>query len=183
MSGAVAAALLLRTVEVLVRSLPGALFLSDVIAACRSEQDRRSRCRGRVPGRDESRGGGHREHGSPPAPTRLCLWQSDRWLMAGGIALFSLLAGVVLFDRAIAQPFSYDEHQFVSAGWWLARQGLLPYLDIPYHHMPYQIPLNVLAVCRAPTFFSRAGSFPGWLPGWRPCSVRGAGREFCLSGR
>ncbi|MCX6071827.1 MAG: hypothetical protein NTU91_13390, partial [Chloroflexi bacterium] len=36
-SGAVAAALLLRTVEVLA-SLPGALFLSDVVAARRSKE-------------------------------------------------------------------------------------------------------------------------------------------------
>ncbi|MCX6071826.1 MAG: hypothetical protein NTU91_13385 [Chloroflexi bacterium] len=85
--------------------------------------------------------------------------------MAGGIALFLLLAGVVLFDRAIAQPFSHDENQFVSAGWWLARQGLLPYLDFPYHHMPYQIPLNALAVWLCP-YILLSGRIVSWLAAW-----------------
>ena len=110
---------------------------------------------------------------SPPRSDR------QRWILFGAIACFLLLGGIVLFDRAIAQPFSHDEHQFVSAGWWLAYHGLLPYRDFPYHHMPYQIPLNALAVRLSP-YLLLSGRMVSWVAAWLASMVLFAAvwREF-----
>src|SRR4030042_5477701 len=78
---------------------------------------------------------------------------------------FLLLTGVLLFSRAMGQPFSHDEHQFVASGWWLARAGLIPYRDFPYHHMPYQIPLDALAVHLSP-YLLLSARLVSWVAGW-----------------
>jgi hypothetical protein len=87
-----------------------------------------------------------------------------------GVTLSFLLVGIVLFDRAMAQPFSHDEHQFIAAGWWLAKGGLLPYRDFPYHHMPYQIPLNALAVDLSP-YVLLSGRLVSWAAAWMASGV------------
>src|SRR4030042_5540901 len=78
---------------------------------------------------------------------------------------FFLLVGLLLFGRSMAQPFSHDEHQFVASGWWLAYAGLIPYRDFPYHHMPYQIPLDALAVHLSP-YLLLSARLVSWVAGW-----------------
>jgi hypothetical protein len=94
--------------------------------------------------------------------------QHARRVSAGavlGVGLAWLFLGIVLFARAMAQPFSHDEHQFIAAGWWLAKAGLLPYRDFPYHHMPYQVPFNALAVILSP-YVLLSGRVVSWLAAW-----------------
>jgi hypothetical protein len=114
----------------------------------------------------------------PHAPGRL------RPAVAIGVTLFLLLVGTVLFDRAMAQPFSHDEHQFIAAGWWLAKAGLLPYLDFPYHHMPYQIPLNALAVQLSP-YVLLSGRLVSWTAAWLASGIllSAVWREFRVRSR
>ncbi len=53
--------------------------------------------------------------------------------------LWAVLAAAVfllLFGRAVSRPLDLDEHQFVAPPLLLAHQGLLPYRDYPYFHMP-----------------------------------------------
>jgi len=102
---------------------------------------------------------------NPQPRTALLQNNRQRWIPLGVVAFFLLLAGIVLFDHAVAQPFSHDEHQFVSAGWWVAYHGLLPYRDFPYHHMPYQIPLNALAVRLSP-YLLLSGRMVSWVAAW-----------------
>ncbi len=50
------------------------------------------------------------------------------------------LAGVALpflFALSMGKSLNHDEHQHVSAGVLLAREGLLPYRDYPHFHTPY----------------------------------------------
>jgi 4-amino-4-deoxy-L-arabinose transferase-like glycosyltransferase len=37
----------------------------------------------------------------------------------------------------LSKPLDHDEHQFVTSAALLAREGLVPYRDYPYHHLPY----------------------------------------------
>ncbi len=87
------------------------------------------------------------------------------WAELLGSLGFFLLAGLLLFSRAMAQPFSHDEHQFVASGWWLATAGLIPYRDFPYHHMPYQIPLDALAVRFSP-YLLLSARLVSWVASW-----------------
>jgi hypothetical protein len=50
------------------------------------------------------------------------------------LALAGLFIGTA---RALNAPFFHDEHQFIASGQLLARDGLLPYADYPYLHLPY----------------------------------------------
>jgi len=45
----------------------------------------------------------------------------------------------VALSLALGGTFSHDEHQFVASGELLARYGLLPYVDYPYHHTPNMV--------------------------------------------
>ena len=57
--------------------------------------------------------------------------------------LFALL---VLFSRVVSAGISHDEYQFIASSQVLVNQGLLPYVDYPFLHMPYQIPVNAAAI-------------------------------------
>jgi hypothetical protein len=46
---------------------------------------------------------------------------------------------VVLLSRSMNRSFNHDEHQFVTPAVLLCREGLLPYRDYPYFHMPNQV--------------------------------------------
>ncbi|HSH38990.1 MAG TPA: hypothetical protein VK993_09405 [Chthoniobacterales bacterium] len=59
-----------------------------------------------------------------------------RILSATAIASFFLFALALLAARALPRGVSRDEEQFVSAGALLLREGLLPYVDYPYFHVP-----------------------------------------------
>jgi hypothetical protein len=98
-------------------------------------------------------------------PSRFAGRSRLRWIGLLASIGFSLLVGLLLFSRAMAQPFSHDEHQFVAAGWWVAYGGLIPYHDFPYHHMPYQIPLDALAVRLSPYLLFSA-RLVSWAAGW-----------------
>src|SRR5207248_10562117 len=53
----------------------------------------------------------------------------------GGIALVLAL----VLTLGMTKRLDHDEHQFISSAVLLARDGLLPYRDYPYFHMPYLI--------------------------------------------
>lgn len=57
-----------------------------------------------------------------------------RWV--AWTACFGLLA-VALHKMSVLKPLDHDEHQFIASGVALARDGWLPYRDVPYHHLPY----------------------------------------------
>ena len=44
---------------------------------------------------------------------------------------------VLAFGLAMTKGLNHDEHQHLAAGVLLARDGLFPYRDYPYFHMPY----------------------------------------------
>ncbi|HET6408724.1 MAG TPA: hypothetical protein VFG14_12640 [Chthoniobacteraceae bacterium] len=52
------------------------------------------------------------------------------------LVLLLLVAGVLLFARAMDRDLNHDEHQFLSPGALLVRQGMLPYRDYPLFHVP-----------------------------------------------
>jgi hypothetical protein len=63
------------------------------------------------------------------------------WLRQHGLAILVLLlflgfGTVYIFSRAMNMGYNHDENQFIASASLLARQGLLPYLDYPYFHMP-----------------------------------------------
>jgi hypothetical protein len=81
---------------------------------------------------------------------------------------FLLLMGVLLFSRAMGQPFSHDEHQFVASGWWLARAGLIPYRDFPATTCRIKSARRASGpVVALPVASARLVS---WVAGWRPGS-------------
>jgi hypothetical protein len=43
---------------------------------------------------------------------------------------------ILIFARTMGMGYNHDENQFVASAYLLAKQGLLPYLDYPYFHMP-----------------------------------------------
>lgn len=51
-----------------------------------------------------------------------------------GAGLLAIL--LLLFVRAMARELNHDEHQFVAPPVLLLRDGLLPYRDYPFFHMP-----------------------------------------------
>ena len=60
-----------------------------------------------------------------------------RWWLIG-LAAGSFLAAVLLllFGRSMDRGLNHDEHQFVASAVLIARDGLTPYLDFPYFHLP-----------------------------------------------
>jgi hypothetical protein len=68
----------------------------------------------------------------PPTDTRL--GAAAYWLAASlGLAV----TAIALHKMSLIKPLDHDEHQFIASGAGLARFGWLPYLDAPYHHLPY----------------------------------------------
>jgi hypothetical protein len=59
-----------------------------------------------------------------------------RWLVFVSI---TAIVFVLSFSRAMNRSFNHDEHQFVTPAVLLTRDGLLPYRDYPYFHMPNQV--------------------------------------------
>jgi hypothetical protein len=55
-----------------------------------------------------------------------------RWVFL----LLAVLAFALLFARSMSRFFDLDEHQFVVPPILLDHEGLLPYADYPYFHMP-----------------------------------------------
>lgn len=60
---------------------------------------------------------------------------SPRVLLALTVLLF-LFTAALTFNRAMLRELNHDENYFVASGKLLADQGLLPYRDFPYSHLP-----------------------------------------------
>src|SRR5688572_10145294 len=55
------------------------------------------------------------------------------------VCLGTLLALPLTLSLGLGNSLSHDEHQHIAAGVLFARDGLLPYRDFPYFHLPYLI--------------------------------------------
>ncbi len=62
------------------------------------------------------------------------------------LIIIAFFAGLfwMLFNEAMVRGVGHDEHQFIASGKLLAENGLLPYRDYPYFHMPYLVIVNAL---------------------------------------
>lgn len=72
----------------------------------------------------------------------------SRLVVVAAILLGLLL--VLVIGYAIGKPLDHDEHQFVASGALLAREGLLPYVDYPYFHLPNLVFLYALVFLVSP---------------------------------
>lgn len=63
-------------------------------------------------------------------------WGKQDGMFVALVGGLFLIAALIIFSRAMLRLLNHDEHYFVSTGYLLARQGLLPYRDYPYTHMP-----------------------------------------------
>jgi hypothetical protein len=70
------------------------------------------------------------------APASAANSQPARWLLATVVALFLVEVLLLVAGVNLRRGLNHDEHQFVASGVLLARQGLLPYRDFPYFHVP-----------------------------------------------
>jgi hypothetical protein len=70
-------------------------------------------------------------------PQRSSTWYRRQGLLQVLVAVvFVLGAMLILSAAALPRQLDHDEHQFVASGVLLARNGLLPYFDYPYFHVP-----------------------------------------------
>ncbi|HHY55831.1 MAG TPA: hypothetical protein GYA08_10380 [Chloroflexi bacterium] len=94
-------------------------------------------------------------------------WQGSRRagrLVVAGCALLVLLA--LLFGLNMRRGLNHDEHQFVGSAVLMARDGLLPYADFAYFHVPGQTLLNAALFVVFDHFLLAARTlavFHGWL--------------------
>jgi 4-amino-4-deoxy-L-arabinose transferase-like glycosyltransferase len=65
------------------------------------------------------------------------------WII-GGLVL--LILGVLLWGLNMRRGLNHDEHQFVAAAVLMAREGLTPYVDFPYFHLPLLSQLYALVI-------------------------------------
>lgn len=80
----------------------------------------------------------------PDQVSRLSVYRNTSSGLAVYRMIFFLFAATVLIARVAAAPLTHDEYQFVASGQWLARALLIPYIDYPFLHMPYQVVVNGL---------------------------------------
>lgn len=110
-----------------------------------------------------------------------------RHLLAVAGAVF-----VFLFARAMMRFHDLDEHQFVAPPALLVQEGLLPYADYPYFHMPTLIYAQgvLLACCSWPLLAARTLSVACgtatvlllFCHGWRLLAGVPTARHWLLSG-
>src|SRR5437867_13395193 len=75
------------------------------------------------------------------------------------MAVFVIVAALVLpfvLTLGMTTGLSHDEHQHVTAGAVIAREGLLPYRDFPHFHTPY-LPFLYALLFRATDHLLLAG--------------------------
>jgi hypothetical protein len=51
--------------------------------------------------------------------------------------VFGTGVAIAVYAHALQKPLDHDEHQFVASATLVAREGLVPYRDFPYFHLPY----------------------------------------------
>jgi hypothetical protein len=61
---------------------------------------------------------------------------APRHLSGRAVAALAALIFIFLFARSMNRDLDPDEHQFVAPPALLVQEGLLPYVDYPYFHMP-----------------------------------------------
>ena len=116
-------------------------------------------------------------HSIPAEKTR-------RYARRAGVAAFFLLALALLVARAMSREASRDEEQFISAGALLLRDGLLPYVDYPYFHLPHLAFIYAALFAASDHLLLIARSFNvlcGWLTIILISAI--AAREFRDAGR
>ena len=59
-----------------------------------------------------------------------------RGALAAAAVIFLAAVLLLLLGVNLRRGLNHDEHQFVASGALIARQGLLPYRDFPYFHVP-----------------------------------------------
>ncbi len=74
-------------------------------------------------------------------------------LIAAAVILGAM---IILAAAALPRELDHDEHQFVASGVLLARNGLLPYIDYPYFHVPNLVFLYAAIDLFAPSPFLAA---------------------------
>ncbi|MEO7932156.1 MAG: hypothetical protein ABIT76_03255 [Chthoniobacterales bacterium] len=62
---------------------------------------------------------------------------------------FLILVALVTLGQCVGLGLNHDEHQFIAPAVLWAREGLLPYRDVPLFHQPYLIALDAVAVKHA----------------------------------
>ncbi|MFH1033238.1 MAG: hypothetical protein V1806_01915 [Pseudomonadota bacterium] len=80
---------------------------------------------------------------SPRSPQGAWAWR-ERPAALAMLGLLLAIATPYLVQHALSSGPTRDEHQFISAAWLLAHEGLWPYLDFNYFHVPYQVPWQAL---------------------------------------
>ncbi len=69
-----------------------------------------------------------------------------KFLIGVAVVSFLIFIALVCFGQCVGLDLSHDEHQFIAPAVLWARQGLLPYRDVPLFHQPYLIFLDSLVV-------------------------------------
>ncbi len=62
---------------------------------------------------------------------------------------FLIFVALVTFGQCVGLNLSHDEHQFIAPAVLWARNGLLPYRNVPLFHQPYLIALDALVIKNA----------------------------------
>jgi hypothetical protein len=111
----------------------------------------------------------------------------------GKLAALALCVFTLLFARSMTRPLDLDEHQFVAPPALLVHQGVVPYSDYPYFHMPTLvyvyagltgwIPYKLLAARLVSVACGTATVMLLFLAGWRALpGVGGRGRWLLAGG-
>ncbi|RIK26721.1 MAG: hypothetical protein DCC55_39800 [Chloroflexi bacterium] len=93
-------------------------------------------------------------------------WNASRsWgpVLIGSSLLVLLL--LLNFSRIMERGLDHDEHQFVTSGVLLARDGLLPYKDYAYFHVPLLVFVYALLFQETSYYLLAARSFSALCSG------------------
>ena len=111
-----------------------------------------------------------------------------RWTIAALAGFVFLL----LFARSMARELDIDEQVFIASAILVERDGLLPYEDFPYYHMPTQVylyallthysPYKLLAIRTLTTVCGTATLLLLFGAGWKLFDGRRASERWLLAG-
>ena len=89
-----------------------------------------------------------------------------RWVLSGATALLMAALLLLLVGLNMGRELNHDEHQFIAGATLIARDGLTPYRDFAFFHVPLQVYAYALlyslfdALLLSSRLFS---TFFGWL--------------------